>query len=93
MKSKYKIINLSNNPQDLQPGDMVKLRKDLKVGKCYGYLVLLRDMRFRYYRIIRGFSLADNIMIADRCNFVWYYSTEMLDLTCVKRRITDDDKC
>lgn len=92
MKKKYKIIDLSNNPQDLQPGDMVKLRKGLKINKHYGSLTLLQYMRFRYYRAIKDFSPEYNIMIVDKRNITWYYSIEMLDLTCVKRRITDDNK-
>lgn len=86
MKSKYKIINLSNNPQDLQPGDMVKLRKGLKIGQRYT-IILLRGMRFRWYKTIAKWEYKSPTYNSLKLTNDFIYHTDMLDLTCVKRRI------
>lgn len=86
MKSKYKIIDLSNNPHDLQPGDMVKLRKGLIVGKRYG-IILLRCMRFRWYKTVAQWWYKSDTYNSIRLTNDFIYTIQMLDLTCVKRRI------
>lgn len=94
MKIKYEIVDLTNNPQDLQPGDMVKLRKGLKIYQRYDDMTLFPIMRFRYYKTIistKNFFSGDvNVKLtvtSGETEFKLFYSSEMLDLTCVKRPI------
>lgn len=86
MNKKYKILDLSNNPYDLQPGDMVKLRKGLKVGETY-QLQLLRGMRFRWYKTVKHWEYKSDIYNSIMLTNGYIYTIDMLDLTCVKRRI------
>ena len=89
MKSKYKILDLSQNMYDIQPGDMVKLHKGLKVGETY-QLQLLRGMRFRHYETVAKWVYKSDIYNSIRLANGFIYTPKMLDLTCVKRRITNE---
>ena len=91
MKIKYKIIDLSNNPDDLQPGDVVKLCKGMRIGQRYKGWTLYKYMRYTGYHIILG-KVGGIFQIEGRKNKcgdsqVFGYPKHMLDLTCVKRLI------
>ena len=91
MNIKYEIIDLSNNPNDLQAGDMVKLRKGLRVGKCYAGYTFYKPMRFRYYKVVNSISASGaaniELPLSNGETGLWHFPKVMLDLTFVKRPI------
>lgn len=91
MKIKYEIIDLTNNPNDLREGDMVKLRKGMRIGREYGIFILLRYMRYRYYHVVLDKSNRIFKIEGGRTKYgntaTFSYPICMLDLTCVKRLI------
>lgn len=89
MKIKYEILDLTNNPNDLRAGDMVKLRKGMRMGRRYGGYTLYRHMRYTHYHIILDkVGKIFHIYGGNKTYLtVFGYPIHMLDLTCVKRPI------